>query len=55
MLALRVITWISCGITIILWSLYGFNIFRNKKVGIIAIVSTIIWVGTSIPAYSVEF
>lgn len=55
MLALKVLCWISCGITLILWLLYGFKIARIKSIRVTAIISTIVWVVTSLIVYSGEY
>ncbi len=55
MFALRVICWIACGISVILWLLFGFNIARVKRIRITAIISTTIWVITSFIVYSGEY
>jgi len=51
MFALRVVCWIACGISVILWLLFGMNITRIKSIRNTAIISTTIWVVTSIIVY----
>ena len=51
MQALRIICYITCGISILIWLTYGIFYRRNRKVMIAGIVSTVIWVITSFIVY----
>jgi len=54
-LALKIVCGIACGISILIWLTYGIFYRRNKKIMILGIVSTAIWVITSFIAFSGEY
>ncbi|MHB1376805.1 MAG: hypothetical protein ACYCXB_05180 [Candidatus Humimicrobiaceae bacterium] len=53
MLAIRIICYITTGISILIWLTYGIFYRRNKKLMVVGIVSTAIWVVTSFIVYGI--